>query len=193
MSERICSIPDCGRPLLYKGWCTKHYARAQRRNGDPLAQIPGGPGTAVAYFREHRYDQVEGCKIWPLGLTTAGYAQIRIDRISSYVHVLACTDRWGPAPFPNMDAAHGPCHNRACWNGGHLSWKTRKDNLADMERDGTARKGEKASMAKLTAEDVLAIRARATGTSSYPVLADEYGVSRHNISMIVRRTRWTHI
>jgi hypothetical protein len=36
MADRICSIPECGRPHLARGWCGQHYER-WKRYGDPLA------------------------------------------------------------------------------------------------------------------------------------------------------------
>lgn len=36
MSDRTCSVGGCARPVLARGWCSKHYSR-WRRFGDPLA------------------------------------------------------------------------------------------------------------------------------------------------------------
>lgn len=35
MHEHICSVDDCGRPVIARGWCTLHYQRWQK-HGDPL-------------------------------------------------------------------------------------------------------------------------------------------------------------
>lgn len=35
--QSICSIPDCDKPPIARGWCSKHYQRWQDR-GDPLWQ-----------------------------------------------------------------------------------------------------------------------------------------------------------
>lgn len=46
LEERICSIPDCGEPVLVlaRGWCRVHYHR-WHRTGDPLlVRPPGAPG-----------------------------------------------------------------------------------------------------------------------------------------------------
>lgn len=34
MGQRICSIPDCGKPTHSRGWCSTHYSR-WCRHGDP--------------------------------------------------------------------------------------------------------------------------------------------------------------
>jgi uncharacterized protein YjcR len=49
-------------------------------------------------------------------------------------------------------------------------------------------------MARLTAEQVLTIRARyAVGDTTCRKLAPEYGVSLQTISKIVRREKWVHV
>lgn len=37
---RTCSIADCEKPLLARGWCSAHWTRWQR-HGDPLARLRG--------------------------------------------------------------------------------------------------------------------------------------------------------
>jgi hypothetical protein len=192
MSDRICSIPECGRPVTCKGWCQRHYIRAWR-HGDPL----GGPtfhGEPLEYFMAHRYEWPDECKIWPYGLSYRGYGIVRVAGIrTKFVHVIACTDRWGPAPKPEMQAAHGPCHNPSCWNGEHLSWKTPTENQADKHRDGTHIEGERHPGAKLTTADVLEIRAAAASGATQLRLAAQYGVSKSLIWAILKRKKWTHV
>lgn len=36
-SSRLCSIPDCDKPVCARGWCSKHYQRWHNHN-DPLWQ-----------------------------------------------------------------------------------------------------------------------------------------------------------
>lgn len=147
---------------------------------------------ALAYFREHLHDVTDGCMIWPYS-TNRGYGQVWIDGRFHRVHVLACEAHSGPRPSPAHEAAHGPCHNQACWNGRHLSWKTRAENEADKVRDGTLLQGEAHGSAKLTVPEVLAIRAAAlAGTPQRPIAA-AFGVSQVTVSRIVRRTHWSHV
>lgn len=42
MSNRTCSLPDCGRSLHSRGYCGLHYARLMR-TGDPLRASVGEP------------------------------------------------------------------------------------------------------------------------------------------------------
>lgn len=58
----------------------------------------------------------------------------------------------------------------------------------------TAEQGEKNRKAKLTAEQVVAIRERySRGEGSYATIAKDYGVVFSTIQKIHNRERWTHI
>lgn len=88
------------------------------------------------------------------------------------------------------------CDWPPCCNPLHLLAGTVADNNADMHRRGRARfaDGEAAAAAKLTSEQVAAIRALyAPGVVTLQVLADEYGVSKPTISRIINGKRWKHL
>lgn len=93
-------------------------------------------------------------------------------------------------PYTKADAAHA-CGMRACCNPAHLRWDTRKGNMADGLTHGTRLLGERVTGAKLTAEQVIAIRSQPTRSQSE--LASEYGVQQSSISHIRNRKRWRHI
>lgn len=155
------------------------------------------PDTTVTpvldYFREHLYDQTDECMLWPYA-AARGYGQVWLDGRAQAVHVLACIAHHGPRP-PGMEAAHGPCHNPRCWNGRHLSWRTTAQNHGeDRLRDGTHPRGEGNPKAKLTADDVRAIRAEyARGGVSLRDLGARYGIYFTTVGAIVRRQKWAHI
>jgi len=72
----------------------------------------------------------------------------------------------------------------------NLRWATPIQNAADRWRHGTDAVGESNPMAKLTLEDVAAIKAmRARGFSQTAVAAD-FGVVRQTVSDIERGRRW---
>lgn len=55
-------------------------------------------------------------------------------------------------------------------------------------------RGERAHFSRLTADDVLLIRAAyASGGISYPKLAEKFGVSALSIAKVVRRETWGHV
>lgn len=90
------------------------------------------------------------------------------------------------------------CDSPSCVNPEHLELGTHADNMQDMrERGRSARlQGTANGSAKLTEEDVLAIReeyvprCRAHGGKA---LARKYGVSQQIVSDIITRRKWTHI
>ncbi len=76
---------------------------------------------------------------------------------------------------------------------GNFRWGTRQDNARDIARHGTLA-GENCWKAKLTAAQVLEIRARyKTPGWSRRTLAAKYGVSMPTIKAICNRRNWRHI
>lgn len=137
----------------------------------------------------------EPCVLSPHGKTAQGYAVISTSGGKSvYHHRLVLAKKLGVplSALANKDCRH-KCDNPSCVNPNHLELGTRQDNVDDMHARGRAKKavGEAASKAKLTAEQVLAIRARAK--ESCTDLAKEFGVSHTAILRIWHRKVWTHI
>jgi hypothetical protein len=82
------------------------------------------------------------------------------------------------------------CDVPACVNPDHLFLGTHLDNVRDaISKDRHAR-GEVNGHAKLTADDVRAIRA---DRRIQRVVAAEYGVARTVVSRIRSGTRWGHL
>jgi hypothetical protein len=86
------------------------------------------------------------------------------------------------------------CDNPACVNPDHLFLGTHVDNMRDMTSKGRAHKagpkGEAHGRAKLTRDDVLAIR---TDMRSDRTVAKEYGISLGNVNKIKNLQIWKHI
>lgn len=130
----------------------------------------------------------------PLKLTLGtGYPSVSLSRDghveSRNVHVLVLEAFDGPRPA-GCEALHGPggpLDNRWPEN---LRWGTPAENAGDRLRDGTHQRGEKQWGHKLTAGQVLDIRARNAAGESYRVLADEFGVSVSGIMLCVTRRTW---
>jgi len=136
--------------------------------------------------------ETDDCIIWPYA-KQRGYGSLHIGERQYRTHRLACERAHGDPPEPGMDAAHGPCGNRACINPRHLSWKTRVDNMADKERDGTNLRGSKHPNSKLTEDEVRAMRRLASEGSSQRELGDRYGVTHAYVGRIIRREAWAHV
>jgi hypothetical protein len=84
------------------------------------------------------------------------------------------------------------CDTPACINPDHLFLGTPKDNAIDCLIKGrhTDKRGEKHHLAKLTSDNVLAIR---KDTRGYNKIALEYNVSWACIYGIKKKTRWGHL
>lgn len=98
------------------------------------------------------------------------------------------------------------CDNPACVNPEHLRAGTNKENVEDRVVKGRCARGERAGLrkhperaargerngsAKLTLEQVCAIRSRRESGEGVVVLAKEFGVSKQLISAICTNKVWT--
>lgn len=106
------------------------------------------------------------------------------------VHRLVASAFLGPPPVEGMDVCHAD-GNRANNVLTNLRYDTRKGNMTDQLKHGTRNRGERQGLSKLTAEQVLAIRAKyKLGQVSQYALAVEYGVTVGNINQIILRRSW---
>lgn len=129
--------------------------------------------------------------------TPGGYLQFSVwpsggQHQNFSVHV-AVAEAWhGPRP-EGMEVAHGngdQADNRPT----NLRWVTHAENEADKVAHGTKSLGERHGMSKLTEEAVRAIRAEySKGRVRQNALANQYGVSKALISLVVRGRGWAHL
>jgi len=102
-------------------------------------------------------------------------------------HTLVLTAFVGKRP----DKYEG-CHNDGNPSNNHLDnlrWDTAQSNQLDRIKHGTSNRGEKCAAAKLTEEQVAAIR---KDTRLQREIASDYGVKENTISRIKSGKRWTH-
>ena len=87
------------------------------------------------------------------------------------------------------------CDNPACVNPDHLWLGTAGDNHQDRVTKGRSnpRRGEQHHSAKLSAADVLDIRARCAAGESQHSVAQAFKISQPAVSYIVRRLSWGHL
>ncbi len=188
---KICAVDGCDKPLLARGWCSKHWTRWQR-HGDPLAGGTPKDGTIKRYFLNVVVPFAgDECLIWPFGRDAYGYGKIHLESGSGLVHRQACEAVHGPPPdLPDIQAAHN-CGNghKGCCNPNHLRWATRYDNSMDRVEHGTHNRGEQHKMVKLTEAQVIEIR-KLKGLVSHSKLAERFGVSRQTIGDVQKRKSW---
>lgn len=136
--------------------------------------------------------KTDGCWLW-LGTTDAdGYGLSWVDGKNVRAHRLSYEMAYGPI-MDDRRVLHA-CDTPPCVRPEHLSLGTNADNVADMMAKGRQRVGEQVWKAKLTADAVLAIRARyAAGGVSHLALAAEYGVAEGTVQKVLKRKTWKHL
>lgn len=86
---------------------------------------------------------------------------------------------------------NNPSNNRAT----NLEWCTHKENSQHMIKSNRTNPpvGARSASAKLTREQVLAIRSKSANGVKQAILAKEYGIHVVYVGSIVRRKNWKHI
>ncbi len=179
---------QCDRPAFCRGWCTKHYARANSKR-TPLATVD------MTY--EERFDYYhtkgEGCWEWH-GATfgTRGYGAYYDGKRTMGAHRHAYERANGPIPR-GVFICH-QCDNPRCVRPDHLFAGTPKQNTQDMLAKGRQNppKGERQGRSKLNTEAVRRIRELADSTTR-AALARQFGISRAAVIAVLNRRSWAHV
>lgn len=155
----------------------------------------------------------EACWNWKQAKT---YGEYYLGTHKERTHRLAYNLSTGQDIPDGMEVCH-TCDNPACCNPAHLFIGTHQENCQDRDRKKRGRRGvgrrkglvddpiptkkptgirngSRNGQAKLTEDDVRAIRTvYATGTTTQRRLAKQYGVHPSLIGFIVRREYWQHV
>lgn len=129
---------------------------------------------------------ISGCWLWMGNIHHTGYGKYHRSSAHRYVYEqLTGTDLTGKVICHRCDV-------KSCVNPDHMFVGTQRDNIADMDAKGRRAnfKGEASPTARLTDDDVRAIRA---DTRKQKYIAEDYGVSAKQISNIKTRYSWSHI
>lgn len=134
MSHRICSVDDCGRATLARGYCGRHYQR-HRRHGDPLAgnRLIGVPDEVRFWPKVDRDgpvldEELGACWVWTRSRTRQGYGSFSSGGRSILAHRFAYALEHGTAP----EFVDHACRNTACVRPSHLREATRSENNAHL-------------------------------------------------------------
>ena len=129
------------------------------------------------------------CWEWIGGSLQNGYPRFQLGRGNKYAAGrVAYAIAYGNVPRGLFVCHH--CDNTLCVRPDHLFLGTAGDNAADKIRKGRQPVGERGGGAKLTAAQVLEIRA---DKRTRQEIADEYGISLSNVKRIRARDSWAHL
>lgn len=128
------------------------------------------------------------------GATRNGYGIIGYEGVTRYAHRVSWEAFNGPIPG-GLFVCH-KCDNRRCCNPDHLFLGTQKENLEDMWAKGRASTSEQRATqgnAKLSPEDVRAIRALYDAGFSQQSIADFFSIHQTAVSKAIRRESWKEV
>lgn len=137
--------------------------------------------------------ETDECVPYPFKRNKLGYGLFvssvgRKHRKRRRAHNYVCEKAHGPAPSHKHEAAHS-CDNPPCCNPKHLRWATHAENGDDMRKRSRAAK----PAAKLTPDQVRAIRAQVANGNSQKSVAARFGVSCPTVCEIVSRKLWKDV
>lgn len=192
---RKCGFPDCGRPHAAHDLCHGHLKQLQR--GQVLRPLePRQPrGLTLDQVVERLLAKAVpsgDCLLLHQRNDRDGYAHASFQGEGHKAHRLVLTAAVGPPPEGKPLALHS-CHRPACVNAEHLRWGDDADNMADAMAAGRHAVGERNGTAKLTEEDVRAIKQLREDGLLQREVAALYGVARSRISHIERGYDWRHV
>jgi hypothetical protein len=190
----ICSVPECEKNAIARGWCARHYD-SWRYHGDPNSAKRGPRGEAVAWIKDHIDHRGDDCLIWPFYRRENGYAgSVWPDGIHGRQILAArfmCELAHGPAPSPCHESAHRCGRgDKGCIHPHHLRWATHQENMDDMKGHGTSLLGERNPSARLDAGKVRMIR---KSTATLDDLAAKLNVSRGTVWDARTGKTWGHV
>lgn len=136
------------------------------------------------------YESTGECLIWSGSVHHSGYALVWHEGVRKALHRLSWEQAHGPIPVGKI--VRHRCDQKLCYRVDHLTIGTRADNARDaVERQPLWNvHGESHYRAKLTEEDVLAIR---NSTESLSVLARRYGIGKSTAGHTRNGKTWKHL
>lgn len=162
-----------------------------------LRDLRNDPGVAARFWSKVVRPATSDCWLWN-GANDggSGYGSFMLDGLGQKAHRIAWELTRGPIP-DGLRVLHR-CDNPPCVRPNHLYVGTMSDNMKEMWNKGRhstpgRRKGEASHLSKLTAEQVIRIRALARQGLTQQAIATQFGVTQTNVGQIVSRKIWAHI
>lgn len=118
------------------------------------------------------------------GVKKNGFRMEMAHRVSWMIH---------NGPIPDGKQVLHRCDNPPCVNPSHLFVGTHQDNMDDCTKKGRRQCGERASLAKLTADGVKSIRNQYKKGARSKTLAEDFGVHQSTILGVLSGRTWKHV
>lgn len=139
---KTCSIDECEKQTVGRGWCRTHYNRWHRHGttDDPPPRVIGERRTdpeAIFLARTEPLVGDPGCIIWTGALSSGGYGHLTVNGQGVKAHRYAWEREHGPIPG-GMLIDH-MCWDRSCVNTEHLRLATPQQNnsyLSGVRKNG---------------------------------------------------------
>ncbi len=134
----------------------------------------------------------DGCWLWT-GATRSRppYGSFSYNGSMVHAHRFSYAEHHGAIPSGSY-VLH-TCDTPLCVNPAHLFLGTHADNMRDMVTKGRPSRGERQRLAKLTEDDVRAIRRAHSDGESQTSICRRYPVGLNAIHRVVTRERWGHV
>ena len=137
-------------------------------------------------------EPMSGCWLWTGSLDRQGYGRFGKHRGTGFAHRAAWAFHRGEIPVW-LYVCHS-CDNPACVNPSHLFLGTPLDNQRDCIAKGRQATPAAKRCAKLTEDDVIAIRSIFRGNKTTQAeVAKMFGVSQPTITRVLARETWASV
>ena len=186
-TSRVCSIPDCGKKLLARGWCRAHYLRVYRHGRTTTKRRSGGEVKRLLDDALTR-PPTDACILVPVAAKK--YAKFHDQGKQITAHRYVCIKAHGPPVGDQRFAAHS-CGQSWCVNPQHIRWATPRENNDDKILHGTLIAGEQNYNAKLKAADI--VRIREMRNTPAKEIAPLFGVHEATIRDVLKGKTWKHV
>jgi hypothetical protein len=191
-----CIIEDCGKPIVGRGRCRRHYA--QWHAATPPTERQPAFWLKCLTPRE-RFDLKvdrrgpDECWPWKPPCHRSGHGEFYVspERGKVPAHTFAVELATGEQCPPGKEGCHR-CDNPPCCNPAHVYYGTRQQNVDDMHRRSRASIGSAHPNSKLTEEAVVRLRQQVAAGIPIADLAWHYGVSAAAVSHAASGLTWKH-
>lgn len=182
-------IPKPARKIVYRNPLKLSEGKTwQALNTQEKVDAAKKPAMLERFWAKVKKGGPDDCWTWTGSTSARGYGQTSFGGFSMFAHRVSWMIHFGPIPA-DMYVLHR-CDNPPCINPNHLFLGTNQDNYDDRDAKGRVAHGERAAKAKLTAAQVMDIRASDEPDS---VLGRRYGVYASTIRCARDGTKWKRL